>query len=132
MVNTTRPPCWGIVLKKHANEDQVIADVFYYWNLPGVPGALLRYKGELKKTDWHFYTCVFDRENEVFTFYVDGKSAGSVAMPKATPAFRENLTIGGGNGFFNGALRDVRITPAALSAEQVQSLYESTAPAEGQ
>ena len=133
VVNTTRPPCWGLVLKKHpANDDLMIADIFHYWNVPGYPGALLRCKGNLTKSDWHLYTCVFDRENEFLFFYVDGKLSDKVKMPKETPAFRDTLTIGGGNGFFDGSLRDVRFIPAALSAEQVAALFAATTPADGE
>lgn len=132
MVNTTRPPCWGLVLRNNAkNPDLLIADVFYNWNVPGMSGALIRNKEPMKKSDWHFYTCVCDRENEKFLFYINGKFADSAKLPKAAPEFREYLSVAGGNGFFNGSIRDLRITPSALSAEEIAALYKSTAVAEG-
>jgi predicted ribosomally synthesized peptide with SipW-like signal peptide len=77
---------------------------------------------------WHHVAGVFDSEAQTYTLYLDGTEVDSASTGATTVAASSApLTLGGLEDQFSldGALDDVRIYSRALSAGEVQSLYES-------
>lgn len=72
-------------------------------------------------TQWH--QVVMLREAGVLKFYVDGlQTPGtSTAEPTTPTSFR--IGSGAGNGYFQGAVDEVRVYNRALSAQEVQQLF---------
>jgi len=75
--------------------------------------------------DWHHYAMV--RQGTAFTFFVDGASLGTVIADFPMPTPKAPLTIGQAEslGLVVGRIDDVQIYDAALTATQVQALFES-------
>ena len=73
----------------------------------------------------HWYQLVMLRSSGVTSFYVNGVSTpdSTTTSPSTPTSFR----IGSENGlrFFNGAIDDVRIYNRALSAAEIQALYNA-------
>jgi predicted ribosomally synthesized peptide with SipW-like signal peptide len=79
--------------------------------------------------DWHHYAGVRDADAEEIRFYIDGEL-------KETAAFPGDVAIRDGDSFFGlmqhygdrnltGTVDDVRVYSRALSASEIQSLYDS-------
>jgi hypothetical protein len=116
-----------IMTKEHANDENVLTDfdlmftddTFGFWPYGECPASLtLR--------SWHFFAVVVS--NGRVTFRLDDQVLGTRAL--ATPlAFTDRPLHLGANfvhqdEFLVGALDDIRIYDRALSAEEVQLLYE--------
>jgi predicted ribosomally synthesized peptide with SipW-like signal peptide len=77
---------------------------------------------------WHHAAGVFDSEEQTYALYLDGSEVDSATTSATTVAESSApLTIGGLEDQFSvdGALDDVRIYSRALSASEVQSLYDT-------
>ena len=77
---------------------------------------------------WHHVAGVFDPDGSAYRLYLDGAEVDSA--PTTATAVEESsapLTIGGLEDQFSldGALDDVRIYSRALSASEIQALYDS-------
>jgi hypothetical protein len=74
---------------------------------------------------WHLITGVFD--GTVMRMYTDGKSEGTKAVSAPCLTDTMNVTIGENRGqsprFFNGAIDEVRIMHASMSADWVKLCY---------
>ena len=74
--------------------------------------------------DWHLV--VFSRNNDQFRFYVDGEHEHSFTG-NSNPLKNEELDLGrslwSNALYFHGYIDDVRIYNRALSAAEVQALY---------
>jgi hypothetical protein len=87
---------------------------------------------------WHHYVAVFDDNQNVCKFYVDGVQAGSVATTVTIPYFGRGTktTIGKhGNGTttmdFTGLIDDVRVYNRALCASEIGDLTDGGEPFQG-
>jgi hypothetical protein len=59
--------------------------------------------------------------------YMNGVEVGSVAAGATYEGYSiPNNFIGGGHGYFNGLIDDVRIYNRALSAAEIQAIYNAT------
>jgi hypothetical protein len=80
---------------------------------------------------WHHVAVTFTK-GELVEFYIDGVAAGSSAQSTNFGVLNdEPVRIGGrkdGYSFFNGLLDDVRLYDRALSATQIQKLFEGIPP----
>ncbi|PZQ49100.1 MAG: hypothetical protein DI551_00155 [Micavibrio aeruginosavorus] len=75
---------------------------------------------------WYFIVCSYD--GTTLRMYIDGNQVSSVAAGTPVSA-ASNMGIGAGsNGSspFNGAMDDVRMYNRALSASEIQQVYENT------
>ncbi len=77
---------------------------------------------------WYLLTGVYDSTTRLMTLYVNGQAdrAGSQSMGYATPmAAKLTIAVRGSEDdeFLNGLLDDMRIYGSALSAQDVQALY---------
>ena len=86
--------------------------------------------GDLRDSHWHHLAVVFDRENQVQSYYVDGKPAATEDnkgkfSPNDSLDSSLTLKIGtdGGFGFTLGMIDDVVLFRRALTAEEVYELY---------
>ena len=79
---------------------------------------------------WHFGAVVYDRSANLLRLYVDGTANNTVALGSTTLTDTANLEIGrallGGTprDYFNGSIDDVRIYNRALSATEIQQMYQ--------
>ncbi len=80
---------------------------------------------------WYHVAVAFTKAGQV-EFYVDGAAAGSSAQSTNFGVLNnEPVRIGGrkdGYSFFNGLLDDIRVYDRALSAAQIQKLYDGIPP----
>ncbi|MCL4392438.1 LamG domain-containing protein [Patescibacteria group bacterium] len=76
---------------------------------------------------WHFFTVVFNGDNTV-TFYIDGMNKSTVTAPCTINTVNGNgFSIGAGRwGYYSGLLDDVRVYNRALSANEIDQLYNSS------
>lgn len=75
---------------------------------------------------WHHFAVTYD--GTAVMNYIDGKSDSSTAATFTSPATNAPLVIGmrGGGAFWNGLLDDIRAYGRALTAAEVQQLYQGT------
>jgi len=77
---------------------------------------------------WHHVSGVFDSDESTYTLYLDGVEVDTATTTATTVASSSSpLTVGGLEDQYSldGALDDVRIYSRALSASEVQALYDS-------
>jgi len=81
--------------------------------------------GSLTIGDWYYVVMTYDQAN--FCLYINGEKDSCVPESRVPLTTSEPLYIGRlpDYGAFNGAIDDVRIYNRALSADEIQSLYES-------
>ncbi len=80
---------------------------------------------------WHHVTCVFDRDSNLVSVYVDGQfstsaSLSATGLESLTPADIQTTLVGGsGNGVEDGAgsIDDLGIWTRALTASEILSIY---------
>ena len=61
--------------------------------------------------------------NRILTLYLNGINMGSATFNLSTPSPANGpLTFGGGSGYYEGLLDDIRIYNRALSAEEIYAL----------
>jgi sulfatase modifying factor 1 len=79
---------------------------------------------------WQHYALTYDRN--FFIYYQNGVELGRAAYSQVLPSNTYQMEIGrdvpGSVEFFNGAMDDVRIYNRALSASEVQQLYNLSLP----
>jgi hypothetical protein len=83
---------------------------------------------------WSHVACVYDNGN--MKIYINGELEASGYFPYETGTNTANKDLGIGAGligsgierYFGGTLDDIRIYSRALSAEEIQQLYEGTTP----
>jgi hypothetical protein len=76
---------------------------------------------------WNMFTATYDAALHNLNFYYDGHLlGGNGVFFTSHPTSNITLGIAEGIGQFHGALDDVRIYNGALTAAQVQTLYETT------
>ncbi|MFZ1719720.1 MAG: LamG domain-containing protein [Candidatus Moraniibacteriota bacterium] len=91
--------------------------------------------GALNDGNWHHAVGVSNGDNETIQLYVDGVLQQTTAIGTVWSSYTSSywriggykltgLTNGGGDGYFAGSLDEVRIYNRALSAGEVQSLYD--------
>ncbi len=75
---------------------------------------------------WHFFSVVFNGDNTV-TFYIDGMNKSTVTAPCTINTVNGNgFSIGAGRwGYYNGLLDDIRVYNRALTASEIDQLYNS-------
>lgn len=88
--------------------------------------------GEAKAGSWTHLTAVYDAESDSMSLYVNGVLASTAALNR-TPVYNStapltigaNLTVGSTAPYnqVNGSIADVRTVPAALTTDEVHSLY---------
>ncbi|HEY4496978.1 MAG TPA: LamG-like jellyroll fold domain-containing protein [Candidatus Paceibacterota bacterium] len=78
---------------------------------------------------WHFAVTVVDRPNLLMTLYVDGVTRGTVAIDNALSGTGGSARIGtnwNNTTPFNGLVDDIRIYNRALSASEIEAIYNAT------
>lgn len=78
-------------------------------------------------TEGQWYHLVLTRNGNNFTFFVNGSVYSSIVSSVSIPAANAPLSIGNaeGNFFFDGMLDEVRIYNRALSASEIQAIYQA-------
>lgn len=81
---------------------------------------------DINDNNWHHVVGVFDDPNNLLAIYIDGILDNSVSEGATLSANSQSLLIGSrsGIGSFPGSLDDVRIYDRALSADEVERLYQ--------
>ncbi|RLI95835.1 MAG: hypothetical protein DRO99_05315, partial [Candidatus Aenigmatarchaeota archaeon] len=84
--------------------------------------------------NWHHVAVVKDGSS-YYEMFVDGTSAGTYESAVTAPSIDDSrigsLKYGGTNFYFNGSIDDVLVFNRSLSAEEIRSLYNSSAPKYG-
>jgi arylsulfatase A-like enzyme len=115
------PPGWGLRVTNNKLNAQLPLD----YVTPTPFGPLLN------DNKWHHIAMTRDTVQGKITFWVDGISVGTqTSTSTATYAVAAPLIIGannGGIGFFPGKIDDVRIYGKALTASEVEAIYQSEA-----
>jgi len=75
---------------------------------------------------WYFFAGTYDSANDELEFYVDAVSQGTASISnfKSTINFNGIGGEDGGTGTMSGRVADARIYNAALSASDIQTLYD--------
>lgn len=99
----------------------------------GDAAALSSNSTTLNDGNWHHFATVVTTDtvtsgNNTITLYIDGVlDQGTISRNgSGYGAVAQNLRIGyteGGGGYFNGSIDEVRIYNTALTAAQIQALY---------
>ena len=80
--------------------------------------------------NWHLVVCIMDRVSKKFLIYLDGvyKAADTNLTEGSAKSSAVNPRLGEawGGAEVNGAVDDVRIYNRALSAEEIQAIYNAT------
>ncbi|MBI3949375.1 MAG: HYR domain-containing protein [Acidobacteria bacterium] len=74
-----------------------------------------------------WYHLAITRSGSTYTFYVNGSAIGSATDTRAVPNVNAPLTIGQaeGLGFFHGRIDEVEIFTRALSASEIQAIFNA-------
>jgi hypothetical protein len=80
--------------------------------------------------DWHYAVMVIDRAGGELHGYLDGRSGGPGTLQPATTTGVESFRVGGNydpmaTNSFHGAIDEVRVAPAAVSADWVDVQHAS-------
>jgi hypothetical protein len=73
---------------------------------------------------WVFCCGVFD--GSTLTVYVNGVASGTVSYSGSISSGSGNVEIGGNTAWFNGTIDEVQIYNRALSAAEIQALYQTS------
>ncbi|CAJ31544.1 conserved hypothetical protein [Betalipothrixvirus acidiani] len=96
------------------------------------PGTGITTSGTYNDGNWHLAVVVLNPSNNSITLYVDGQEIGSVTESSGLlPPYPYYLWIGygcwsreGSSGYFNGDIAWVAVFNTALSASQIQEIYQ--------
>ncbi len=135
----TNTPGVAVLHWRYDSNNQII---FAYKN-PGGTGLLSYYiaNGSATSTsastvpndnNWHYVAVTVSVSNNQLIYYVDGVQVGSIATGVVAFANKPTVlyvgTVSGNSYLANGIIDDFAIFPTVLSAQEIYSIYKSSAP----
>jgi len=113
---------------------------WYFWFSPerkfvfsttdGSQYASVKSKKSYETAEWSHIAGEYDNETKILSLFVNGEKAGETTLLKGIIQSSNNLTIGkftdGGDGFFKGAIDEVRLYNRILNEKEIQESYSST------
>jgi len=113
----------SVIVSSQSDGPQFVQDYNYFYGYSNPSGNPKIYSGALND-QWHFLVATID--GATLRFYVDGSLVGSVASSDVDDSLITFYQLGGGytavtNWF--GAMDDVRFYDRAISAAEVQALF---------
>jgi prepilin-type N-terminal cleavage/methylation domain-containing protein len=97
------------------------------WDSSGAQ-HLINYSPLPQANTWYLMTMTYNQSTQIATCYENGSALGTINMASLTfRALNVHLTIGGGvgSGYFAGLIDDARIYNRALSAAEIQAMYNA-------
>lgn len=120
----------GLVCKATASNPWVGFQLAFYQSRVRFELDLTGYGGTKLINDgqWHFVCAVIDQQQQKLQLFVDDKLDATYSTPGTNIVTQFPLFVGtgrGGVGFFDGSIDEVRLYNRALSASEVQQLYQA-------